>query len=110
MGFVVTFVELVGGILLMVGLLSRLAALVLTIHLTVALLPVKVDVGLIAPHSAGAELDLALIAGLLVILLAGRPASYRSIARSASKQTRSKSNSPGYEPGKSPGRWSRFSP
>jgi hypothetical protein len=43
---------------------------VLTIDLTVALLPVKVDVGPIAPHGAGAELDLTLIAGLLVILLA----------------------------------------
>ena len=63
MGFVVTFVELVGGILLMVGLLPRLVALVLTIHLAVALLPVNVDVGPIAPHSAGAELDLALSRG-----------------------------------------------
>ena len=44
--------------------------MVLTIDLTVALLPVKVDVGPIAPHGAGAELDLTLIAGLLVILLA----------------------------------------
>lgn len=73
MGFVVTFVELVGGILLIIGLLSRLAALLLTINLTVAILLVKVNVGLIAPQGAGAgaELDLALIAGLLVILLAG---------------------------------------
>jgi putative oxidoreductase len=74
MGFVVTFVELVGGILLIVGLLSRLAALLLTINLTVAILLVKVNVGLIAPSDApgvGAELDLALIAGFLVILLAG---------------------------------------
>ena len=70
MGFVVTFVELVDGILPIVGLLSRLAAVVLTIDLTVALLPVKVDVGPIAPHGDGAELDLTLIAGLLVILLA----------------------------------------
>ena len=73
MGFVVTFVELVGGLLLIVGLLSRLAALLLTIDLAVATLLVKVNVGLIAPEGAGAgaELDLALIAGLLVILLAG---------------------------------------
>ena len=74
MGFVVTFVELVGGILLIVGLLSRLGALLLTINLTVAILLVKVNVGLIAPSDApgvGAELDLALTAGFLVILLAG---------------------------------------
>lgn len=73
MGFVVTFVELGGGILLVLGLLSRLAALLLTINLSVAILLVKVNVGLIAPEGAGAgaELDLALIAGFLVILLAG---------------------------------------
>jgi putative oxidoreductase len=52
MGFVVTFVELVGGILLIVGLLSRLGALLLTINLTVAILLVKVNVGLIAPSDA----------------------------------------------------------
>ena len=73
LGYVVTFVEFIGGILLIVGLLSRLAALLLTIDLVVAILLVKVNVGLIAPPGSGpgAELDLALIAGFLVILLAG---------------------------------------
>ena len=73
MAYVVTFVELVGGALLIVGLLSRLSALLLTIDLVVAILLVKLNVGLIAPQGsgAGAELDLALIAGFLVILLAG---------------------------------------
>jgi putative oxidoreductase len=73
MGYVVTFVELLGGILLIVGLFSRLAALLLTIDLVAAILLVKVNVGLIAPpqQGAGAELDLALIAGFLVILFAG---------------------------------------
>jgi putative oxidoreductase len=73
MAYVVTFVELVGGVLLIVGLLSRLSALLLTIDL-VAILLVKLNVGLIAPQGsgAGAELDLALLAGFLVILLAGR--------------------------------------
>jgi putative oxidoreductase len=73
MAYVVTFVELVGGALLIVGLLSRLSALLLTIDLVVAILLVKLNIGLIAPQGsgAGAELDLALIAGFLVILLAG---------------------------------------
>lgn len=74
MAYVVVFVELVGGLLLIVGLFSRLFALLLTINLVVAILLVKVNVGLIAPPGAiapGAELDLALIAGFLVILLAG---------------------------------------
>ncbi len=73
MGYVVTFVEVVGGILLIVGLLSRLAALLLTMDLVVAVLLVKVNVGFLSPPQggAGAELDLALVAGFLVILLAG---------------------------------------
>lgn len=71
--YVVTFVELVGGVLLIVGMLSRLAALLLTVNLVAAISLVKVNVGLIAPPEAGAgaELDLALIAGFLVVLLAG---------------------------------------
>ncbi len=73
MGYVVTLVELGGGILLIIGLLSRLAALLLTIDLVVAILLVKTQVGFLSPQGggAGAELDLALIAGLLVILFAG---------------------------------------
>lgn len=72
MGYVVTLVELVGGLLLIVGLFSRLAALLLTIDLVVAILLVKVNVGFLSGSSGtGAELDLALIAGFLVILFAG---------------------------------------
>lgn len=73
MAYVVTFVELVGGILLIVGLLSRWAGLLLTINLAVAVLMAKTNVGLIAPQGggAGAELDLALIAGFVAILLSG---------------------------------------
>jgi putative oxidoreductase len=74
MGYVVTFVELIGGILLIVGLFSRVAALLLTINLVVAILLVKVNIGLLSPSDGsgvGAELDLALIGGFLVILLGG---------------------------------------
>src|SRR5215210_4692451 len=74
MAYVVTLVELIGGVLLIVGLLSRLAALLLTIDLVVAILLVKVNIGLVSPpdgSGVGAELELALIAGLLVVLLAG---------------------------------------
>lgn len=49
MAYVVTFVELIGGILLIMGLLSQLAALLLTIDLAVAILLVRVNAGLIAP-------------------------------------------------------------
>src|SRR5829696_5251551 len=74
MAYVVTFVELIGGVLLIVGLLSRLAAVLLTIDLVVAILLVKVNIGLLSPpdgSGVGAELELALIAGFLVVLLAG---------------------------------------
>jgi putative oxidoreductase len=74
MGYVVPLVELGGGILLIIGLFSRLAAMLLAIDLVVAILLVKVNVGFLSSQGgggAGAELDLALIAGFLVILLAG---------------------------------------
>jgi putative oxidoreductase len=74
MAYVVTFVELIGGILLIVGLFSRVAALLLTINLVVAIVLVKVNIGLLSPpdgSGVGAELDLALIAGFLVVLLGG---------------------------------------
>lgn len=73
-GYVVTFVELVGGILLLVGLLSRLASLALAFNLLVALLLVKTKIGLIAPMGAGmpgAELDLSLLAAFLGVLFIG---------------------------------------
>ena len=72
MGYVVTLLEIIGGILLIVGFLSRLAALLVTVDLVVAILLVKVNVGFISGSSGtGAEFDLALIAGFLVILFAG---------------------------------------
>lgn len=74
MALVVVLVEVVGGLLLIIGLLSRLSALLLTIDLVVAILLVKTGIGFLSPMGSpgvGAELDLALIAGLLVVLFAG---------------------------------------
>lgn len=73
-GYLVTFAELIGGVLLVAGLLTRVAALPLIVILAVATVAVKLDLGLIAPMGApmpGAELDLALIAGLVAVLLLG---------------------------------------
>src|SRR5215216_6401956 len=61
MGYVVTLVELGGGILLILGLFSRLAALLLTIDLVVAIVLVKVNVGLIAPPQQGAGAELGVL-------------------------------------------------
>jgi putative oxidoreductase len=75
MGYVVTFTELVGGVLLIAGLLTRLAAVALTVDLVVAVILVKLGkLSLISPQNGpgvGIELELALIAGFLVALFAG---------------------------------------
>jgi putative oxidoreductase len=74
MGYVVTFIVVIGGTLLIVGLLSRLAALLLTIWFTllIAIFMVNMHVGLLSSTSGvGAEFPLALLAGFLAILSAG---------------------------------------
>jgi putative oxidoreductase len=73
-GWIVTLIELVGGIALVVGALTRVAALLNAGVLIGALLLVKIDIGLIAPTGAdrpGAELEFGLLAGLLVVALLG---------------------------------------
>lgn len=73
-GWIVTLIELVGGVLLIVGALTRIAALLNIGVLLGALLLVKVDIGLLAPMGAdmpGAELEFGLLAGLLVVALLG---------------------------------------
>lgn len=73
-GWAVTLVELVGGLLLLLGLASRVTALVLTVELVLAILVVNVHVGFVTPMSgggSGVEFPLTVIAGLLVILFTG---------------------------------------
>jgi putative oxidoreductase len=63
--------EGVGGLLLVIGLLTRYVTLSL-IALTIgAILMVKVDVGFIVQNGTGAELDVALLAGLFGLLFIG---------------------------------------
>ncbi|MGB3828491.1 MAG: DoxX family protein [Ornithinimicrobium sp.] len=71
--WLVTIAELVGGILLLLGLLTRLATLPLIATMIGAILLVKTDVGIIADPGAGAgaELDIALLAGLVALMLFG---------------------------------------
>jgi putative oxidoreductase len=73
-GWIVTLIELVGGIALILGALTRVSALLNAGVLIGALLLVKVDIGLIAPMGAempGAELEFGLLAGLLAVALLG---------------------------------------
>lgn len=71
MAWLVTLLELVGGIMLILGVLTRIVALLFTLLMIATTLLVKVDVGLIGEQGAGAELDLALLAGVLAIALLG---------------------------------------
>lgn len=73
-GWLITLVELIGGSLLVIGLLTRISAIAVSVVLIGAAILVKPDFGLIAPMGAmlpGAELDLALIAGAIGVLLLG---------------------------------------
>lgn len=69
---VVTALEIIGGIALLAGLGTRLAAASLAAVLAGALLFVKADLGIISSGPMpGAELDIALLAGLVALLLLG---------------------------------------
>ncbi len=67
----VTLLELFGGAMLMLGLLSRVIAGLLIVELLVAIALVSGQAGLIAEEGVGYERDLAYIAGFLVIFLLG---------------------------------------
>jgi len=71
MAYIVMFVETFGGLALIVGAASRLAAVLLAVVMSVAILSVKGALGLLG----GYELDLALLVGCLAIFFAG-PGAY----------------------------------
>lgn len=66
-----TMAEGLGGLLLILGLLTRYVTLPLIATMIGAILLVKVDVGFVVAGKAGAELDVALLAGLLCLLFIG---------------------------------------
>ncbi|MBI2881757.1 MAG: DoxX family protein [Candidatus Tectomicrobia bacterium] len=66
---VVILLELLGGIALLVGMLTRYAAAVLSAEMLVAVLAVHARAGFFLP--AGAEFALVILAGSLTLLLAG---------------------------------------
>lgn len=72
--YTVTGLELVGGLLLAAGLLTRIHGLLLAAHMAGTTMLVKADVGLIGPQDApgvGAELDLVLLAAFAGVALLG---------------------------------------
>jgi putative oxidoreductase len=65
-------VEIVGGAMLVLGLGTRLAAMALSVVMVGALIYVKQDLGIISSQPMpGAELDLALLAGLIAVVVLG---------------------------------------
>lgn len=72
-GPAVALLELVGGIMLVAGLLTRIVALLLAVEMVFTTVLVKLDVGLIAGMGggAGAEIDLALWAGMIALVFLG---------------------------------------
>ena len=65
-------VEIVAGIMLVVGLGTRVAAMALSVVMIGALIYVKQDLGIISSQPMpGAELDLALLAGLVAVIVLG---------------------------------------
>ena len=68
----VTLLEVVGGAFLIVGVLSRLVALLLTIDMVVAILLVSHEIGFLSlTGKAGVEINVLLIGAYLAILLGG---------------------------------------
>lgn len=67
MAFLVALIEALGGLALILGFGTRIAAILLGIIMLVAIFTVKLSQGLIG----GFELDLALLAGLIALLLMG---------------------------------------
>ena len=67
----ITALEIGGGLLLIIGLGTRIVALLFALEMIGTTLLVKTDLGLIAQQGAGAELDLALLAGMLAVLFLG---------------------------------------
>jgi putative oxidoreductase len=67
----VTLLELIGGLMLVVGLLSRAIAALMTVELIFAIILFTGSRGLIGEDGVGYERDLAYIAALLVVVLLG---------------------------------------
>ncbi len=71
LGWAVTLLELVGGLMLVFGLLSRLIAFLMTVELIGAIYYVTWANGLIGEEGVGFERDLAYISGFIVVMLLG---------------------------------------
>jgi putative oxidoreductase len=81
---VVTFVEFLGGIALILGVATRVAAVLLAINMTVAILKVHLPHGFFA-SGGGYEFPLSLLAACVCLALAGAGAASVDNAMGAKK-------------------------
>lgn len=87
MGYVVAWIELIGGILLIVGLFTRYVSILLGLVLAGAIIMAKLPVGLLGnTQTAGYELDLAFI--LIALYLAVAKSTPLSLDRMLFKNTK----------------------
>lgn len=74
MGYVVAVIEFFGGIALILGLGTRIVAALLALVMIGAIITVKLSVGFLGDgQMAGSELDLALFAMAISLLITGSP-------------------------------------
>lgn len=72
LAYVVAFIELVGGVLLILGLFTRYVSALVVVMLIGAIITVKLSAGLLGNNqSAGYELDLSFIVIALYLMLSG---------------------------------------
>lgn len=71
LAWLITIAEGIGGIALILGVFTRLVTLPLIAVMVGAIVLVKVEVGFVVAEAPGAELDTALLAGLLGLLFIG---------------------------------------
>ncbi|MFD3448755.1 DoxX family protein [Microbacteriaceae bacterium 4G12] len=70
--YIVAPIELVGGVFLLVGLLTRYVSLLLTFIMIGAIFTFKLSIGFVGANGlAGYEMDLAIMAGLVHLFLSG---------------------------------------
>lgn len=71
LGYVVAFIELFGGIALILGIGTRIISTLIGLVLLGAIFTVKLPIGFIGAEAAGYELDLALLAMAAVLVISG---------------------------------------
>lgn len=71
LGYAVAFIELLGGIALILGVGTRIFSALLAIVMLGAIFTAKLSVGFMGAETAGYELDVALLAIAAVLLISG---------------------------------------